>query len=41
MNTEEIIKDAAFKLFEEGRFENITVQDILDEAHVGRTTFYK
>lgn len=41
MNTEEIIKGAAFKLFEDGRFENITVQDILDEAHVGRTTFYK
>lgn len=41
MNTEQIIKDAAFKLMEEGRFENLTVQDILDEAHVGRTTFYR
>lgn len=41
MNTRQMIIDAAFKLFNQRRFEKITVQDILDEAHVSRKTFYR
>ena len=40
MNTKKIIKDAAFRLFEQQPFEQVTVQDILDEAEVSRRTFY-
>ncbi len=41
MNTKQIIIDAAFKLFETKDFEHISIQQILDEAHVSRKTFYK
>ena len=41
MDTKNIIAEAAFKLFEELPFEEITVQKILDRAHVSRRTFYK
>ena len=41
MNTRKIITDAAFSLFETQTFNLITVQDILNEAHVSRATFYK
>ena len=41
MNTKKIITDAAFRLFEEIPFEDITVQKILDSAQVSRRTFYK
>lgn len=40
MNTKKIIKEAAFRLFEQRPFEQVTVQDILDEAEVSRRTFY-
>ena len=41
MNTKQIIIDAAFSLFEKQSFQQLTVQDILNEAHVSRATFYK
>ena len=41
MNTKEIITTAAFELFEEKPFNDITVQMILDKAHVSRSTFYQ
>jgi AcrR family transcriptional regulator len=41
MKTREIIIEAAFRLFVERPFPEITVQDILDEAGVSRKTFYK
>ncbi len=41
MNTKEIIINSAYELFEEIPFEEITVQKILDKAHVSRRTFYK
>lgn len=41
MNTRQIIIDAAFALLENQPFKKICVQDILDEAHVSRGTFYK
>lgn len=40
MNTKAIIKEAAFRLFEQYPFERVTVQMILDEAGVSRRTFY-
>lgn len=40
MNTKRIIIDAAFELFESQPFDTISVQDILDRAHVSRGTFY-
>ena len=41
MNTKQIIIDAAFSLFEKQPFRQLPVQDILNEAHVSRATFYK
>ena len=41
MDTKGIITKAAYELFEEVPFEDITVQVILDRAHVSRRTFYK
>lgn len=41
MNTRQIIIDAAFSIFESRNFKGVTVQDILNEAHVSRATFYK
>jgi len=41
MDTKQIIIDAAFSLLEKRPFERITVQDILEAAHVSRGTFYK
>lgn len=40
MYTKRIITKAAFELFESQPFDNISVQDILDQAHVSRGTFY-
>ena len=38
--TRQLIGDALVELLLEKRFEDITVQDILERADVGRTTFY-
>ena len=38
--TREVLGDALVALMHEWPFEQITVQDILDRAGVGRTTFY-
>ncbi|MBR4655671.1 MAG: TetR family transcriptional regulator [Oscillospiraceae bacterium] len=40
MNTKSIIKQAAFDLFSQKRFRDITVQDILDRAKCSRYTLY-
>ena len=39
--TREVLGDALIALMEERAFESITVQDILDRAGVGRSTFYE
>ncbi len=41
MDTKGIIIEAFRKLLLENKFENIIVQDILDEAHCSRGTFYR
>lgn len=41
MNAKKIIAEAAFSLFKERPFDDITVQMILDKAEVSRKTFYK
>jgi AcrR family transcriptional regulator len=40
MRTRKALGDALIELMLEKRFEHITVQDILDRANVGRSTFY-
>lgn len=41
MRTKQIIIDAIKNLLEKHTFENITVQDIVDEAGVSKPTFYR
>ena len=41
MRTRQIMLDAVKKLLEKHQIDDITVQDIIDEAGVARTTFYK
>ena len=38
--TRDALGDALVELMQEKSFETITVQDVLDRAHVGRSTFY-
>src|SRR6185369_7716923 len=38
--TRDALGDALVALMQEKPFESITVQDVLDRAHVGRSTFY-
>jgi AcrR family transcriptional regulator len=38
--TRDALGDALVELMQEKPFESITVQDVLDRAHVGRSTFY-
>jgi AcrR family transcriptional regulator len=38
--TQRILHEALMTLMQEKRYENITVQDIIDRADVGRSTFY-
>jgi AcrR family transcriptional regulator len=38
--TKHLLEDALTQLMAEKRFDKITIQDILDRADVGRTTFY-
>ncbi len=41
MNTKTIIQQAAFSLFSQRKFKDITVQDILDRAKCSRYSFYR
>src|SRR5215510_4544843 len=38
--TRDALGDALVELMQEKPFDSITVQDVLDRAHVGRSTFY-
>lgn len=38
--TRELLQKALIELMSEGRYEVITIQDIVDRANIGRTTFY-
>lgn len=38
--TRELLQQALMELINEGSYESITIQDIVDRANVGRTTFY-
>lgn len=38
--TRELLQKALIKLIDERKYEAITIQDIVDQANVGRTTFY-
>src|SRR5678816_1262765 len=38
--TRDALGDALVALMQEKPFDSITVQDVLDRAHVGRSTFY-
>lgn len=40
INTKQIILDATVKLMKSKGAKNLTVQKILDEAHISRATFY-
>lgn len=40
LRTRDILGDALFALMHEKNFDDITVQDLLDRAGVGRSTFY-
>lgn len=40
VRTRNLLGDALMSLFQERDFENISVQDVLDRAGVGRSTFY-
>ena len=41
INTKQIILDATVKLMKSKEAKNLTVQKILNEAHISRATFYK
>lgn len=38
--TQQLLREALFSLIQEKGFENLSVQDIIDRANVGRATFY-
>jgi AcrR family transcriptional regulator len=40
LRTQQLLADALVELMQEKRYDAITVQDILDRANIGRSTFY-